>query len=219
MNRQSLLLIGLLALILWLLALCSPKPLAPASDADPTATSTLAPLPTDPPTTPGYHAIALQMIPQESIVHFSIPFMGSAVSGQLGVKEGIVTLIESETGTHVRVEMYIDMTSINTGTRLLDNILHRLLQVEEYPTALFTGEALDALPGLYPRGALVFVAMPAELRIVNEIVSKTVDTEAVLHERHMEVTATFSVTLREIGATPPLLVGDHIDFRVEIVTR
>ncbi|GAB4441583.1 MAG: hypothetical protein Kow00120_10170 [Anaerolineae bacterium] len=217
MNRQALIFIGLIALALWLLVMCSPEPPAPATA--PTATPTLPPWPTDPPTTPGYHETTLQILPARSIVHFSIPFMGAAVTGTLGVKEGTVSLIESEAGSHVIVEMLIDMASIQTGSRALDGILRGILEVEANPTALFVGEALNAVPGLYPRGVTVYVALPAELHIADEVVRKVVDTEALLQGRRMHVVADFTVPLLEAGITPPPLVGDSIAFRVEVLTR
>lgn len=216
--------LALLGAALALLAACNTPP-----TATPTPTPTVTPSPTPSPTpwatatriptTPGYRAMALSLVPEESIVNFSIPFMGNEVKGALGVRTGTITLIESEAGSHVFVEMHIDMPSIHTGSGLLDDILRRLLQVDQYPTALFTGAALDATPGLYPRGETVYVAMPAELRIAAESVSETVDTEAVLRDRRMEVVADFRVQLADAGITPPPLVGEYIHFRVEVVTR
>jgi polyisoprenoid-binding protein YceI len=153
------------------------------------------------------------------VVSFDVAFMRGEISGTIRVKEGTVTLLESDRGTHLIVELHIDMRSLNTGSGLLDGILRSLLKVETHPTALFNGEALDALPGRHPRDETVHIDLPARLTLAEETVSHTVDTEAVLHERRMQLTAAFTVRFEELDARPPPLVGDAISFEVMLTTR
>lgn len=218
MNRQSLFLIGIIAVALLFFAARIPPrvpvEVAPALPALPPVAALI-----DSYTASGYRATALDIAPESSTVRFAIPFMGSAVSGMIGIRGGTITLLESEAGSHVLTELFIDMPSITTGSRVLDGILRAILEVETHRTAVFIGVALNALPGLYSTGEEVHLEMPAELHIANEMVSKVVNTEATRRGGAMRISAVFRVQLAEAGISSPPLVGDYIDFEVRVNAR
>jgi hypothetical protein len=162
--------------------------------------------------------LALAVVPP-SQVKFGVEFAGVDVGGKLNVSHGTITLLESDAGTHLLVDLIIDMETMDTGIGPLNDILKDMFNVDQYPASHFQAELLDALPGRYPRGEVVVLPLPSQLTLQTDTVDTLVDTVATLDGRHMEVTATFNIGFDDIAAEAPPAVGNDITFEVTLVTE
>ena len=135
------------------------------------------------------------------------------VAGTMAIRDGLVDIADSLTGSSVQVE--IDTASFDTGSGQRDRDVRspRFLDAERYPSMTFTSERLDRTDGRWTLvGTLLVrdVARPVSLTIERSTVPPGQPTSFV-------VWATTRIDRTEFGLTAAKgLAGRHLDISLRI---
>jgi polyisoprenoid-binding protein YceI len=241
----------LVTAVAMLAAGCAPTPAAsPAVAATPSSTSTAAPLPTVAPTvvqsplstiaptalpsTGGVStgdAIRYVLVPQSSEARFRVreQLAGNNLpSDAVGrTKDFTGTLVINPDGTIVSSDsqFVVNMGTLVSDQSMRDNFLRgNVLQVNQYPQAVFVPKQVSGLPSPLPQSGSVTFKLTGDLTIRNVTKPVTWDVTAQVQGNQVTAQASTAFKFEDFNLTQPrvgrvLSIEDNIKLELDVTLQ
>ena len=170
------------------------------------------------PTLPASSSVQLNVLPEESTIHFTAQALGGQIEvlGSYGVLGGQVTLTPTENAYEVNALVLIDTPSATVGNAVIDEALKLGMESTRYPVATFNAISTTLVPVTTDPVAFT-LAGTLTLHGQTQPVIMQIDPATVING-HMIAEAVMAIDLANFGISlPNAVVNSAITLHVSLI--